>query len=441
MAYVLVYDLLFGHGVQCGGPLKKCMSKHVNRLKSELTKLKVRAKVREDRDLLPDRSRDDVALPRYARVNTLQCSIAAAHKALAHSGFSRVPAPALLLDLVKLRPKTYCVDTHLSELLVFPPQTDFHEHPLYTSGGLILQDKASCFPAAALSPPPGSVCIDGCAAPGNKTSHLASRLNNTGTIFAFDIDARRFDTMNRLHKRAGASCVKPKLQSFLETDPTDPLYADVEYILLDPSCSGSGIVSRKDWLVEDEEEGGVTDDERLHALASFQLRCIQHAMAFPNIRLISYSTCSVHQIENEDVVAAALKGQEQTFRLRTALPSWPRRGLPVIPGAAACVRADMHQDATIGFFVALFERVSKSDDATRASRSDSTNVQASAGAADVAIHPSTSDSKRKRNRKKKERTRKRKAAAAGLGATPASALTAGAGIAGKHTAQSGDNFE
>ncbi len=34
---------------------------------------------------------------------------------------------------------------------------------------------------------------------------------------------------------AGASCVKAKCASFVETDPHDPLYSSVTHILLDPS--------------------------------------------------------------------------------------------------------------------------------------------------------------------------------------------------------------
>jgi len=33
-------------------------------------------------------------------------------------------------------------------------------------------------------------------------------------------------------------------------DPKDDKFANVEYILLDPSCSGSGIVSRLDYLID-----------------------------------------------------------------------------------------------------------------------------------------------------------------------------------------------
>ena len=47
--------------------------------------------------------------------------------------------------------------------------------------------------------------------------------------------------------------ISPVHGSFLEVDPNDPQYAKVEYFLLDPSCSGSGIVSRLDHLVDNDE--------------------------------------------------------------------------------------------------------------------------------------------------------------------------------------------
>ena len=45
--------------------------------------------------------------------------------------------------------------------------------------------QASCIPASVLDPPPGSSVIDACAAPGNKTTHLAAIMRDTGYVCVY----------------------------------------------------------------------------------------------------------------------------------------------------------------------------------------------------------------------------------------------------------------
>jgi putative methyltransferase len=89
-----------------------------------------------------------------------------------------------LQDLLFDNRKGFSRDLHVPDLLLFSPQTTFNNDPLYLSGKIILQDKASCFPAIVLSPPATdeSVVIDATAAPGNKTSHLSALMENKGKV-------------------------------------------------------------------------------------------------------------------------------------------------------------------------------------------------------------------------------------------------------------------
>ncbi|NWW73875.1 NSUN5 methyltransferase, partial [Climacteris rufus] len=353
LAKVLVYDLLFGKGLKCGGRWKALARRHRARLEAELARMKVRHKVSRNEDLLaPEQAARPAAsqVPRYVRVNTLKTCVDDVIDFFKRQGYSYLGKAASVEELKALSGKKFLLDLHLPELLVFPSQTDLHDNLLYTSGHIILQDKASCLPAFLLSPAAGCHVIDACAAPGNKTSHLAAILQNKGQIFAFDVDPKRVATMNTLLTRAGVTGCQLAQQDFLTVDPGDPKYSRVTHILLDPSCSGSGMVTRG------LEEEVAPSAERLQALAGFQRRVLSHALSFPALQYLVYSTCSLHREENEDVVQAVLQERASTFRLVTAFPSWPCRGLAAFPGAERCLRASPVETLTHGFFVAVLER-------------------------------------------------------------------------------------
>lgn len=349
LAKVLVYDLLLGRGLKCGGTWKATLLKNRPRLQAALARIKVRQGVSDNQDLIPSSAQQrDQLLPRYVRVNTLKTSVEDAVDYLKREGFM-YQGQVRTLDDLTLKGKNFVQDMHVPEVLAFSPKTDFHDHFLYKAGHFILQDKASCLPAHVLDPPPGSVVLDACAAPGNKTSHLAALMKNKGRLLAFDLDAKRLSTMATLLLRAGVTCHQLSHQDFLKVDPQSPEYSEVEYILLDPSCSGSGMVC----LREDSE----TDQARLTSLASFQLKCLNHALSFPRLNRLVYSTCSIHRQENEDVVSTCLQ-HNTNFRLVPVLPQWPERGLQPL---SQCLRASPSSTRTHGFFVALLQRRTDAD--------------------------------------------------------------------------------
>lgn len=101
----------------------------------------------------------------------------------------------------------------------------------------------------------------------------------------------------RVDGAGGAGAIDTRLQDFLEVDPADPRYSKVTAILLDPSCSGSGIVSAPERL-HDGSHAENDDDEgqgaaRVKKLAAFQLSGLLKAMSFPQVRFF----CGVVVVE------------------------------------------------------------------------------------------------------------------------------------------------
>lgn len=167
-------------------------------------------------------------------------------------------------------------------------------------------------------------------------------------------------------------------------------YSDVTHMLVDPSCSGSGILSRLDYLIneesQDNEESKEKEQERLRSLSSFQSSMIDHAMHFPSLCRLVYSTCSIHQEENESAVMKALESTVAKTRgwklvpRNQVIPSWSTRAITEYcngqadaadsmircnPGGAQAQASGedveagvIDLDATNGFFLACFERTS-----------------------------------------------------------------------------------
>ncbi|XP_058781099.1 25S rRNA (cytosine-C(5))-methyltransferase NSUN5-like isoform X3 [Vicia villosa] len=333
LVYIIVYDILFGQGVPLVGDAEKYLMRHKDPLHLHLKKVLSRKNVTTVKELFALQEVPDVSLPRNVRVNTLKMDVDSA--------------------LVELQ-KKYSVqkDDLVPDLLVLPPGTDLHDHPLVKNGSIFLQGKASSMVAPALSPEPGWEVLDACAAPGNKTVHLAALMKRKGRIIACELKKERIKRLNDTIKLSGASNIQVLNEDFLNINPKDPSYSKLKAILLDPSCSGSGTAaSRLDHLLPSKAAGDI-DTERLNKLAAFQRKALEHA--FLSLERIVYSTCSINQIENEDVVKSVLPiAESYGFQLAKPFPEWQCRGLPVFDGAENLVRTDPAKHGE-GFFIALF---------------------------------------------------------------------------------------
>ncbi|XP_068251238.1 28S rRNA (cytosine-C(5))-methyltransferase [Palaemon carinicauda] len=304
-------------------------------------------------------------LPRYVRINTLMESVDQVHNQLATDGFiledydSSLESYDDFLERVKnLASPYYLIDYHIPELLVFPPGTQLWNSDLYKDNIIILQDKASCLPVFLSDIHEKSCVLDACAAPGNKTSYMAAKMKNKGRIIAIECNEKRFETMKKLLHFRKAVCVVSQNKDFYNLQPSN--YPDVEHIFVDPSCSSSGTQVHNDEVSK----------ERVMQLASVQQGLLRRALSFPSVKEVIYSTCSIHEEENEKVIEGMLSQYHKKFEivnLATQLKGWKHFGHDTYSFGSKCLRTNVSVDRCTGFFIAKFVRKQENDGIKRKS--------------------------------------------------------------------------
>lgn len=88
------------------------------------------------------------AIPRYVRCNTNVISLSDLIASLTSSTYNFILLPNPIYPPPS---QSFFLDPHLEkDLLAFPASTKFEKNEHYLNGGIILQDKASCFPAKVM---------------------------------------------------------------------------------------------------------------------------------------------------------------------------------------------------------------------------------------------------------------------------------------------------
>ncbi|XP_063620029.1 28S rRNA (cytosine-C(5))-methyltransferase [Cydia splendana] len=306
-----------------------------------------------------DSKTEAVRRPRYVRINTNLLTTSDAIRAFQDEEYRFVRCTSgsyndYLEQIKGLGEYDFTQDYHVKTVFVFPSGTKLHEHELYMENKIILQDKATALAVHLLAPPPGSIALDMCAAPGMKTTQLAAYMRNEGKIYAVEQNEQRYKTLCDFVKKTGSKCVETINKDALALRRGD--HDDVEYILLDPSCSGSGMELCVHNYIE---------PARLAKLTSLQEKFLKHAMnAFPNAKRIVYSTCSLFPEENERVVTNVVKTSRTKWRVQDVKEllkgQWNNFGSAMYGSMGArCLYAKPDTDYTTGFFLAVLDRDQK----------------------------------------------------------------------------------
>ena len=214
----------------------------------------------------------------------------------------------------------------------------------FRNGLITIQDESSMLPATVLNPQPGMKVLDMCAAPGGKTTHMAEKMNNEGSILATDLHPKKLDLIEENTARLGLTIV--------QTAPIDGRQAteylkaeDYDAILVDAPCSGLGVMRRKPDIKYTKRE------EDLQSLQTIQLNILKNAVQLLKVggKLV-YSTCTVDKEENEGTVKAFLANHPEMEAV--ALENLPAQLMTKQQdGMLQVFPQDIGSD---GFFVAAF---------------------------------------------------------------------------------------
>ncbi|MCC5894982.1 MAG: 16S rRNA (cytosine(967)-C(5))-methyltransferase RsmB [Alkalibacterium sp.] len=222
---------------------------------------------------------------------------------------------------------------------------------LFTDGVITVQDESSMLVAEALQVKPDEVILDACAAPGGKTTHIATFLDNTsgGKVVALDLHEKKI-------KKVTENAVRLGLKDVIETHVMDARNSadhfdseSFDKILIDAPCSGLGLMRRKPDIRYQKQLNDII------ALQKVQLDIITSVAPLlkKGGRLI-YSTCTITKRENDDVIQAFLKTHkdfqiEPVYTNREDLKAEDDDFLHLYP----------HYHNTDGFFIASLKKIDK----------------------------------------------------------------------------------
>ncbi|HBH12144.1 MAG: Ribosomal RNA small subunit methyltransferase B [Clostridiales bacterium 38_11] len=231
--------------------------------------------------------------------------------------------------------------TRLSEYgIIIRNPHNIEKTEMYIKGLITPQDESSMLVGQLLNPEKKSHIIDMCCAPGGKCLHAAEICDNTSFIVGCDIFEHKLKLVDNNVKRLGLSNISLKIQD--ATVLNNDFIGKFDYCIVDVPCSNSGIIRRKP------EIKYRMDLTRFDELLTLQKNILENASKYMKKggKMI-YSTCSVFDEENINLVSDFLKRHEE-FELEDFVINGNKYDgfIKLLP----------HIDNTDGFFIACLKR-------------------------------------------------------------------------------------
>ncbi|MBS4032146.1 MAG: 16S rRNA (cytosine(967)-C(5))-methyltransferase RsmB [Clostridiales bacterium] len=216
----------------------------------------------------------------------------------------------------------------------------------YRSGYFQVQGESAMLTSRILDPAPGEQVLDGCSAPGGKTTHLAQLMENQGKIVALDIYPHRLTLVDATCRRLGIDIVRTQCLDVREA--TEELVGVFDRILLDVPCSGFGVIRRKPDLKWRRKE------ENIKELSNVQKAILNAAAGILKPGgIIVYSTCTNEPEETDEVITSFLSSHsdfgvvaQETYLPKSWQDSAGEHGIHLYP----------HIHGVDGFFISRLQK-------------------------------------------------------------------------------------
>lgn len=221
---------------------------------------------------------------------------------------------------------------------------NIENNQLFKDGLFTIQDISSMIVGKVMNPKENSLVLDVCSAPGGKTTHLATLMNNTGKVVSRDIFDHKLKLIQSTVDRLGLTNVE--VQSFDASELDEESIDKFDYVLADVPCSGLGIIRRKPEIKYKEKA-------ELKELPKIQKAILKNASKYVKVGgTLIYSTCTIQDNENIEVIKDFLDNNNN-FKLvpinevKVDLDNQDNGYLKIYP--------NIHD--IDGFFIAKLERV------------------------------------------------------------------------------------
>lgn len=224
-------------------------------------------------------------------------------------------------------------------------EKDIEELDIYKNGEIYLQSLSSMLPPIVLTPKEGTDILDMAAAPGGKTTQLAALTQNKAHITACEMNNIRAERLKYNIEKQGATSVYVMVTDSRKIDD----FFSFDNVLLDSPCSGSGTLNlnnknlSKTFTIKLIEKSIKTQKDLLKKAIK----------VLKSGNEMVYSTCSILEQENEEVVKEILKKSNMEI---VPIEFCGIEELPLLPTKISGTLCVCPNELYEGFFVAKLRK-------------------------------------------------------------------------------------